>query len=283
MTGTKYGCGIAACGACTVHLDGQPTRSCVTPVSTVAGKRVTTIEAVGQTASGKKIQDAWIALDVPQCGYCQSGQIMSASALLAGNPAPSDRDIDNAMSGNICRCGTYNRIRAAIKQAAGAPEVVGAGLSGIPVMPVINPEWKQGMGTSVPTGMRAIIAHAPSVDGVLITLADQPLVDHSALGRLLEAWSFTPSHALDGGLNMSIAAAAYAETVGVPAVFGRGHFDALCSLPPSVGAARLLREEDARMRRVALPEAALDVDTPNDLERLGGAAAPPATPIARMS
>ena len=118
LTGTKFGCGIAACGACTVHLDGQPTRSCVTPVSAVARKRVTTIEAVGQTPVGRKIQDAWIALEVPQCGYCQSGQIMSASALLATNPNPRDGDIDAAMSGNICRCGTYVRIRAAIKQAA---------------------------------------------------------------------------------------------------------------------------------------------------------------------
>ncbi|MEP6689180.1 MAG: (2Fe-2S)-binding protein [Gemmatimonadales bacterium] len=123
MTGTKYGCGIAACGACTVHLDGQPIRSCVTPLSAVVGKRVTTVEAIGDTAAGKKIQDAWIALDVPQCGYCQSGQIMSASALLAGNPAPSDGDIDHAMSGNICRCGTYGRIRAAIKRAAGGGPV----------------------------------------------------------------------------------------------------------------------------------------------------------------
>jgi isoquinoline 1-oxidoreductase alpha subunit len=127
LTGTKFGCGIAACGACTVHIDGRPTHSCVTAVSTVVGKRVTTIELIGQTAAGKKIQDAWIALDVPQCGYCQSGQIMSASALLAGNPNPSDGDIDNAMSGNICRCGTYIRIRAAIKQAAGASAVAGKG------------------------------------------------------------------------------------------------------------------------------------------------------------
>ena len=119
LTGTKFGCGIAACGACTVHIDGQPTRSCVTPVSTVAGKQITTIEAIGETPTGKKIQNAWIALDVPQCGYCQSGQIMSASALLARTPVPTDADIDSAMSGNICRCGTYGRIRAAIKQAAG--------------------------------------------------------------------------------------------------------------------------------------------------------------------
>ena len=118
LTGTKFGCGIAACGACTVHLDGQPIRSCVTPVSAVAGKSITTIEAVGNTPAGKKIQDAWLALEVVQCGYCQSGQIMSASALLAKSPHPSDADIDSAMSGNICRCGTYTRIRAAIKQAA---------------------------------------------------------------------------------------------------------------------------------------------------------------------
>jgi isoquinoline 1-oxidoreductase alpha subunit len=120
MTGTKFGCGIAACGACTVHIDGQPTRSCVTPVSALAGKQVTTIEAIGNTADGRKIQEAWIALDVPQCGYCQSGQIMSAAALLGTTPHPTDRDIDSAMSGNICRCGTYGRIRAAIKQAAGS-------------------------------------------------------------------------------------------------------------------------------------------------------------------
>jgi isoquinoline 1-oxidoreductase alpha subunit len=127
LTGTKYGCGIAACGACTVHLEGQSIRSCITPVSAAENKRVTTIEAIGQTPAGKKIQDAWIALDVPQCGYCQSGQIMSASALLAGSPDPSDADIDNAMSGNICRCGTYLRIRSAIKQAAGAPAVASKG------------------------------------------------------------------------------------------------------------------------------------------------------------
>jgi isoquinoline 1-oxidoreductase alpha subunit len=123
LTGTKFGCGIAACGACTVHIDGKPTRSCGTPVSTLAGKHVTTIEAIGETASGKKVQDAWMALDVPQCGYCQSGQIMSASALLARTAQPTDSDIDSAMSGNICRCGTYGRIRAAIKRAA-TPVVV---------------------------------------------------------------------------------------------------------------------------------------------------------------
>jgi isoquinoline 1-oxidoreductase subunit alpha len=120
MTGTKFGCGAGLCGACTIHLDGQPVRSCITPVSAAAGKRITTIEAVGATAAGKKIQQAWTALDVPQCGYCQSGQIMSAAALLASNGKPSDADIDNAMAGNICRCGTYPRIRAAIKKAGGA-------------------------------------------------------------------------------------------------------------------------------------------------------------------
>ena len=118
MTGTKFGCGMALCGACTVQLDGQAIRSCVTPVSAAAGKAITTIEAIGNTAAGKKVQEAWLALDVPQCGYCQSGQIMSASALLAKNPHPTDSDIDAAMGGNICRCGTYRRIRAAIKHAA---------------------------------------------------------------------------------------------------------------------------------------------------------------------
>ena len=118
MTGTKFGCGMALCGACTIHLDGKPMRSCITPISVVAGKRITTIEAVGATAPGRKIQRAWVELEVPQCGYCQSGQIMSAAALLATNTNPNDADIDNAMSGNICRCGTYPRIRLAIKQAA---------------------------------------------------------------------------------------------------------------------------------------------------------------------
>jgi len=122
MTGTKFGCGQGLCGACTIHIDGQPTRSCLTPVSAAVGKRITTIEAIGGTPAGKKIQAAWLALDVPQCGYCQSGQIMSASALLAGNAQPTDADIDSAMAGNICRCGTYPRIRAAIKQAAGVKE-----------------------------------------------------------------------------------------------------------------------------------------------------------------
>jgi len=118
LTGTKFGCGIAQCGACTVHLDGQPVRSCATPVSEAVGKKITTIEGVAATATGKAIQAAWIKNDVPQCGYCQSGQIMSATALLAKNRKPSDADIDEAMSGNVCRCGTYNQIRAAIKDAA---------------------------------------------------------------------------------------------------------------------------------------------------------------------
>ena len=118
MTGTKFGCGMALCGACTVHLDGQPVRSCSTPVSAAAGKKITTIEGVGSTRTGKAVQAAWAKIDVPQCGYCQSGQIMSACALLAQNKAPSDADIDGAMSGNICRCGTYNQIRAAIKDAS---------------------------------------------------------------------------------------------------------------------------------------------------------------------
>jgi isoquinoline 1-oxidoreductase alpha subunit len=118
LTGTKFGCGIALCGACTLHLDGQPIRSCVTPVSAAVGKRLTTIEAIGRDPVGKRVQAAWRELDVVQCGYCQSGQIMAATALLQGNPSPSDSDIDAAMSGNICRCGTYARIRAAIKRAA---------------------------------------------------------------------------------------------------------------------------------------------------------------------
>jgi len=118
MTGTKFGCGMALCGACTVHIDGQATRSCVTPAAAVAGKGITTIEAIGATRAGKAVQDAWVAENVPQCGYCQSGQVMSAAALLASKKNPSDADIDSAMSGNICRCATYPRIRAAIKRAA---------------------------------------------------------------------------------------------------------------------------------------------------------------------
>ena len=117
LTGTKYGCGVAQCGACTVHVNGQPKRSCVTPISEVAGKRITTIEGLsGKPATA--IQKAWVALDVPQCGYCQSGQVMTAAALLTAIPRPSDADIDAAMAGNVCRCATYVRIRAAIHQAA---------------------------------------------------------------------------------------------------------------------------------------------------------------------
>ena len=118
MTGTKFGCGAALCGACTVHIDGVATRSCITSIDSIEKSAVTTIEAVGATASGAKIQKAWLDHEVVQCGYCQSGQIMSASALLASNPHPTDTDIDDAMSGNICRCGTYVRIREAIKLAA---------------------------------------------------------------------------------------------------------------------------------------------------------------------
>lgn len=118
MTGTKFGCGLGLCGACTVHIDGAATRSCITPLGAVVGKAITTIEAVGKTRVGAAVQKAWVTGDVPQCGYCQSGQIMSASALLAKNPHPSDADIDAEMSGNICRCGTYVRIREAIKVAA---------------------------------------------------------------------------------------------------------------------------------------------------------------------
>ena len=118
LTGTKFGCGIAQCGACTVHLGARPIRSCITPVADAVNDNITTIEAIGETPSGKKVQDAWLKLEVVQCGYCQSGQIMSAAALLARNANPNDADIDAAMSGNICRCGTYQRIRAAIMQAA---------------------------------------------------------------------------------------------------------------------------------------------------------------------
>ena len=118
MTGTKFGCGMALCGACTVHIDGAATRSCITPIESIGTSAITTIEAIGNTRAGARIQKAWVDLEVPQCGYCQSGQIMSASALLASNPHPTDADIDDAMSGNICRCGTYDRIRKAIKLAA---------------------------------------------------------------------------------------------------------------------------------------------------------------------
>ncbi|BAK66297.1 MULTISPECIES: (2Fe-2S)-binding protein [Sphingobium] len=118
MPGTKFGCGMALCGACTVHVDGKAVRSCTTPISTVAGKQVTTIEHVATLPVGRKVSEAWTELDVPQCGYCQAGQIMSATALLSAKPSPSDEEIDQAMSGNICRCATYLRIRAAIKKAA---------------------------------------------------------------------------------------------------------------------------------------------------------------------
>lgn len=118
LTGTKFGCGIAQCGACTVHIDGAPVRSCLLPVGSIGQRKVTTIEAVGATPAGAKVQRAWLDLEVIQCGYCQSGQIMSAAALLTSKPAPDDADIDAAMAGNICRCGTYLRIREAIKQAA---------------------------------------------------------------------------------------------------------------------------------------------------------------------
>ncbi|HTX24095.1 MAG TPA: (2Fe-2S)-binding protein [Steroidobacteraceae bacterium] len=121
LKGPKFGCGMGLCGACTVHLNGMPTRSCITPVATVGSAAVTTVEAIGASPVGQKVQQAWIELDVPQCGYCQAGQIMAATALLTSKPQPTDQDIDNAMSGNICRCYTYTRIRAAIKQAAGLP------------------------------------------------------------------------------------------------------------------------------------------------------------------
>jgi isoquinoline 1-oxidoreductase alpha subunit len=118
LTGTKYGCGAALCGACTIHIDGQPGRACMTPISSVAGKKITTIEGIGADSVGQAVQAAWVDMGVPQCGYCQAGQIMSATALLKSKPKPTDADIEAAMAANICRCGTYGRIRAAIKQAA---------------------------------------------------------------------------------------------------------------------------------------------------------------------
>jgi len=121
LKGTKFGCGMSLCGACTVHVDGSPIRSCTAPVSQVAGKAITTIEGISATPAGRKVQQAWLDIDVVQCGYCQAGQIMSAAALLQKNARPTDADIDAAMAGNLCRCGTYTRIRAAIKQAAGLP------------------------------------------------------------------------------------------------------------------------------------------------------------------
>ena len=135
MTGTKYGCGMALCGACTVHINGEPSRSCSTPLSAVSGKRVTTIEDISTTAIGKKVQAAWLSEDVVQCGYCQSGQIMSAIALLTKVKSPTDVQIDDAMAGNICRCGTYNRVRAAIKVAA-------SGSPAKPVAPAKTPTAK---------------------------------------------------------------------------------------------------------------------------------------------
>jgi isoquinoline 1-oxidoreductase subunit alpha len=123
LKGTKFGCGKSFCGACTVHMNGNPTRSCVTPISAVGTAAITTIEAISATQTGKAVQAAWLAVDVVQCGYCQAGQIMSASALLVKTPKPSDADIDQAMSGNLCRCATYTRIRKAIKHAAGLPTV----------------------------------------------------------------------------------------------------------------------------------------------------------------
>jgi isoquinoline 1-oxidoreductase alpha subunit len=121
LIGTKFGCGVAQCGACTVHLDGQPTRACMTPVSSVGTRAVTTIEGVGASDMGRRVQAAWVNVDVAQCGYCQAGQIMAATALLTSKPRPSDADIHGAMDGNVCRCATYTRIRAAIKEAAGLP------------------------------------------------------------------------------------------------------------------------------------------------------------------
>ena len=120
LTGTKFGCGMALCGACTVHLDGQPVRSCITPIAAAANRKVVTIEAIGTDALGKALQAAWVDVGVPQCGYCQAGQIMSAAALLKSKAKPTDTEIDDAMSGNICRCGTYSRIRTAIKRVAAA-------------------------------------------------------------------------------------------------------------------------------------------------------------------
>ena len=142
MTGTKFGCGMALCGACTVHINGEATRSCITPVSSLAGKKVTTIEGLSADGHSHPVQKAWVEIDVPQCGYCQSGQIMSASALLAKNPHPTEAEIDDAMSGNICRCGTYNQIRKAIRRAgaiqAGGSKTADSGDDAAPVESAAN-------------------------------------------------------------------------------------------------------------------------------------------------
>ena len=153
LTGTKFGCGMALCGACTVHVDGEPTRSCVTRISDVAGKRVTTIEGLSPDGS-HPVQQAWMAVDVPQCGYCQSGQIMSAAALLARNPHPTDADVDDAMAGNVCRCGTYQRIREAIHQAAAKAKA-----------PATQPRSHNAPSESASLSASAAMAEAESTNG----------------------------------------------------------------------------------------------------------------------
>src|SRR5262245_51547297 len=152
MNGTKFGCGVALCGACAVHLDGIPRRSCVMPISATAGHSITTIEGVGATATGKRVQQAWLDLEVIQCGYCQSGQIMAAAALLAKIPAPTDTDIDQALSGNICRCGTYPRIREAIKQAARKPATAKRGADHGPDVASPDPLHGRGRRRWIPAG-----------------------------------------------------------------------------------------------------------------------------------
>src|SRR5467141_2434370 len=157
MTGTKFGCGLALCGACTIHLDGKPVRSCITPVTAAAGKRITTIEAIGATPAGKKIQQAWIELEVPQCGYCQSGQIMSATALLAANPNPTDADIDAAMSGNICRCGTNRTVNPLISTAPA--DVAGHGGVNVGVGRIRMLRQQRGCGHQLPGLAVAALRH----------------------------------------------------------------------------------------------------------------------------